>query len=133
MALEDTIAANTAAVIALTAQLAKGSVEVTNNTVVTTADVPAITKALANAASVAAGIAVTAAGQPELAAAASVVAQTTVTDVLNAAMKLIAAKGKPTLQETLKEFNAKSIQVIAPENLKAALDKINAAIEAPAA
>lgn len=129
MALEDTIAANTVAILALTAQLAKTPV-VTNNAAITTEDASTLTKALAQVAGAAAGAAVIAAGQPELAPVAAAAADVTVTDVLNAAMKLIAAKGKPTLQDTLKEFNSKSIQAIAPENLKSALDKINAAIAA---
>lgn len=128
MALEDTIAANTAAVLALTAALNgnKAVASVVNNFAT-----DALPGAIAAAAGAVAGIAVTAAGQPALAPEASAIAVATVTDVLNAAGKLIAAKGKPTLIETLRGFNSKSIQTIAPENLKAALDAINTALAAP--
>lgn len=128
MALEDTIAANTAAVLALTAAL-NGNKAVAS--VVTNVATDSLPGAIAAAAGAVAGIAVTAAGQPALAPEASAIAVATVTDVLNAAGKLIAAKGKPKLLKTLSGFNAKSIQAIAPENLKAALDAINTALAAP--
>lgn len=65
-----------------------------------------------------------------LAEVAGKVVEVTVNDVLNAATQLIAKTDKKTLSETLKEFNAKTISAIAPEQLKPALDKINAALAA---
>lgn len=63
-----------------------------------------------------------------LAEVAGKVVEVTVNDVLNAATQLIAKTDKKTLSETLKEFNAKTISAIAPEQLKPALNKINAAL-----
>lgn len=131
MALEDTIAANTVAILALTAALNAG--KTVNVTAALTPDPPGIAAAISAAAGAVAGLAASAAGQPALSAEASALASTTITEVLNAAAKLVATKGKPTLQDALKDYNAKSIRDIAPENLKAALDKINAALTAPAA
>lgn len=133
MALEDTIAANTAAVLALTAALNKplwldpslrgltGAAVVTNNTKAET-----IGKIAGDVASAAVGLT----GAAPLAQDAGALVTITVTDVLNAASQLIAKTSKANLSETLKDFNAKKISEIAPEHLQAALEKLNAAIAA---
>lgn len=143
MSLEETIAANTAAVIALTAAIQASSVgasAVNTTSLVAGSPLPqngaavkGLEAALSAAAGVAAATAVTAAGQPALADAAALAASVTVTDVLNLASQLIAAKGKPALKEALSEYNVKSIQAIAPEKLQAALASIQKALDAPVA
>lgn len=133
MSLEETIAANTAAVVGLTAALAAMVNEghwsndaapvIVNNT--------AAQKIGKVAGDVAAAV-VASTPAAALAGDAQAVVTVTVTDVLNAATQLIAKTDKATLAATLKEFNAKSIAAIAPDSLKPALDKINAAIAAAA-
>lgn len=124
MALEDTIAANTAAVLALTAAL--------NNThnFATPAGTPTKQETAGKIAGDVAALAVSMTPAAPLAEDAKVIVTVTVTDVLNAASKLIAKTSKQNLSDTLKDFNAKKISEIAPEHLQAALDKLNVAIAA---
>lgn len=144
MSLEETIAANTAAVVGLTAALAalaamvseghwsndRATVNLVNQTPIVTNNTAAQTvgKVAGDLAAAAVGLT----GAAPLASDAQAVVQVTVTDVLNAATQLIAKTDKATLSATLKEFNAKTIAAISPDSLKPALDKINAAIAAAA-
>lgn len=142
MSLEETIAANTAAIgdliacwkgmaQALTAQPG-GIVPAASPTPVLDVIVPANTVAseVGKAAGIAAELAVSATLGAPLAAEAGAIATATVTDVLTAASQLIAAKGKPALSAALKDFNVKSLQAIPAEKLVEALGAIQAAMKA---
>lgn len=135
MSLEETIAANTAAIgdliacwkgmaQALTAQ--PGGI-VPTATVTTT---PTVASEVGKAAGIAAELAVSATPGAPLAAEAGAIATATVTDVLTAASQLIAAKGKPALSVALKSFNVKSLAAIPQEQLVEALGAIQAAMAA---
>lgn len=130
MALEDTIAANTAAVLALTAALRNSQGAPINISVATPAGTPTKQETAGKIAGDVAALAVSMTPAAPLAEDAKVIVTVTVTDVLNAASKLIAKTSKQNLSDTLKDFNAKKISEIAPEHLQAALDKLNVAIAA---
>lgn len=135
MSLEETIAANTSAVTGLTAALAAMVSEghwPNDAAPIGPAGSPTTAQTIGKVAGDVAAAVVASTPVAALAGDAQAVVTVTVTDVLNAATQLIAKTDKATLSATLKEFNAKTIAAIAPDSLKPALDKINAAIAAAA-
>jgi len=135
MSLEETIAANTAAIgdlIACWKGMAQALAGVTPS-LQTIASPPAsatVAQDIGKAAGIAAELAVSATAAAPLAAEAGAIATATVTDVLTAASQLIAAKGKPALSAALKHLNVKSLQAIPAEKLVEALGAIQVAMKA---
>lgn len=132
MSLEETIAANTAAIGDLIACW-KGMAQALAGPVVTNVvntNAPTVASEIGKAAGIAAELAVSATPGAPLAAEAGAIATATVTDVLTAASQLIAAKGKPALSAALSGFNVKSLAAIPAEKLVEALGAIQAAMKA---
>lgn len=134
--IEDVIADNTAAMRDLIAcwkgmaiALAKPA-PVVNNTAIGPAGSPTVAETVGKIAGDVAGAAVASTPAAALASDTAAVVTVTVTDVLNLAAQLIAAKGKPALSAALSSYNVKSIQAIAPEKLQAALASIQTALDA---
>lgn len=127
MSLEETIAANTAAIgdlIAVWKGMAQPAVQPTQG--------QTIAQDIGKAAGVVAAAAVAATGAAPLAEVAGVVAQATITDVLTAASQLVAdpAKGKNALKAALTDagIKVKAISEIPAEKLGDALTAIKLAI-----
>lgn len=135
MSLEETIAANTAAIgdlIACWKGIAQALAGPAKPAIVNASPADAVIKGVADAAGVAAELAVSGTPAAPLAAEAGAIATVTVKDVLTAASQLMAAKGKPALSAALKPFNVKSIQAITQDKLVEALGAIQAAMKAAA-
>lgn len=139
MSLEETIAANTAAVVALTAAL--GSLAPSLTTIAappaTVLDIvvpSTVAQNVAKAAGIAAELAVEATPAAILAPEAGAIATATITDVLTAASQLMAnpAKGKAALKAALAsvEVKVKAVSEIPADKLGAALAAIKDAIAA---
>lgn len=129
MSLEQTIADNTAAVVALTTALnkplwLKPSVDALTDVqpVKTNTSPAAVVGAIAGAVV-----------KETAAAPAAELVQVTITDVLNLASQLIASKGKDVLNAALAPFQVKSIKAIPAEKLGEVKTAIQAALEAPKA
>lgn len=132
MSLEETIAANTAAIGDLIACW-KGMAQALTaqpGGIVPAAQGKTVASEIGKAAGIAAELAVSATPGAPLAAEAGAIATATVTDVLTAASQLIAAKGKPALSAALSGFNVKSLAAIPAEKLVEALGAIQSAMKA---
>lgn len=136
MSLEETIAANTAAIGKLTeVMLGKSTPIQTSFTFIdpaSPAGSPTKAQTIAKVAGDVAATAVGLTGAAPLAADAGQIVTVTVQDVLALASKLIAKTDKATLQDTLKDFDlkGKKLSDITPEYLKPAYDKLTAALAA---
>lgn len=144
MSLEETIAANTAAIKELTLEIQAHlnvpaevkETSIANHFVINSTSEPLSRQSQQEIAARLAGkIAETVVGMTPgapLAADAGQIVTVTVQDVLALASKLIAKTDKATLQDTLKDFDlkGKKLSDITPEYLKPAYDKLTAALAA---